>query len=76
MPKPIDERDAGPYDPLSVIEAWGCGFHDGAALECIHRWVENGNVDDLRKAIRYLCRLAALDKYATATIRGVRTRGE
>ena len=71
MPKPIDERDAGPYDPLSVIEAWGCGFPDGAALACIRLWVENGDVDELREAILYLERLVESDEDVTATVRGL-----
>jgi hypothetical protein len=47
--------------PIEVIEAWGCGYHDGAALKYIARYRHKGSpARDLRKAAWYLSRLADL----------------
>ncbi len=46
----------GTIEPISVIEDWNLGFHDGNALKYIARWKYKGGVEDLKKARGYLDR--------------------
>lgn len=45
-------------EPLSVIEAWGLGFHAGNVLKYIARAGKKGDaLEDFKKAREYLDRL-------------------
>lgn len=45
--------------PITVIERWQLGYHEGNVLKYLARWREKGGLEDLHKALWYLERLVA-----------------
>ena len=67
----------GKIEPIEVIEDWGLGYCDGAALKYIARYKRKGDpLSDLKKARWYIDRLiSGLEPNGSYTVRYYGTTG-